>query len=96
MKSLSITIRFSYTKDWSLGLGYLGSPKYEVTVVNSDGMGKIYNDLPTTTNSQTQSFSFSMSIADLKDTRLVLTFSTDNIQNLIHFKNIKINYRCYQ
>lgn len=85
-----------YKKDWDLGFGYAGSPKYEVSVVNPDGMGKIDDNMPTETTSQTRTFSFSSKIVDLKNTRLVLTFSTDNIQNIIYFKNIKVDYQCYK
>ena len=64
--------------------------------VNSDGMGKIDDNMPTETTSQTRTLSFSSKIVDLKNTRLVLTFSTDNIQNIIYFKNIKVDYQCYK
>ena len=93
---ITVTYDVYYKKDWSLGFGYAGSPKYEVSVVNSDGMGKIDDNMPTETNSQTRTLSFSSRIVDLKDTRLVLTFSTDNIQNMIYFKNIRVDYQCYK
>ena len=93
---ITVTYDVYYKKDWDLWFGYAGSPKYEVSVVNSDGMGKIDDNMPTETTSQTRTLSFSSKIVDLKNTRLVLTFSTDNIQNIIYFKNIKVNYQCYQ
>ena len=93
---ITVTYDVYYKKDWDLGLGYAGSPKYEVSVVNSDGMGKIDDNMSTQTTSQTRTLSFSSKIVDLKNTRLVLTFSTDNIQNIIYFKNIKIDYHCYK
>ena len=95
---MKITVSYDvyYKKDWDLGFGYAGSPKYEVSVVNSDGMGKIDDNMPTETASQTRTLSFSSKIVDLKDTRLVLTFSTDNIQNVIYFKNIEVDYLCYK
>ena len=93
---ITVTYDVYYKKDWDLGFGYAGSPKYEVSVVNSDGMGKIDDNMPTETTSQTRTLSFSSKIVDLKNTRLVLTFSTDNIQNIIYFKNIKIDYQCYK
>ena len=93
---ITVTYDVYYKKDWSLGLGYAGSPKYEVSVVNSDGMGKIDNNMTTSTSTQTRTISFTSQIVDLKNTRLVLTFSTDNIQNIIYFKNIKVDYQCYK
>ena len=95
---MKITVSYDvyYEKDWDLGFGYAGSPKYEVSVVNSDGMGKIDDNMIAPTSSQTKSFSFSSRIADLKNTKLILTLSTDNVQNIIYFKNIKIDYQCYK
>ena len=91
---ITVTYDVYYKKDWDLGLGYIGSPRYELSLVNSDGMGKIQNDLPTSTTSQTKTVTYTTSCANLKNTRLILTFSTDNIQNIIYFKNIRINYQC--
>lgn len=93
---ITVTYDVYYKKDWDLGFGYAGSPKYEISVVNSDGMGKIDENMPTSTSTQTKIFSFASRIVDLKETRLVLTFSTDNIQNIIYFKNIKVDYLCYR
>ncbi len=95
-KSMTITVSYDvyYEKDWSLGFGYLGSPKYEISLVNSDGLGNIEANLETTSASQSKTFTSTAQLVDLKDTRLVLTFSTDNIQNVIYFKNIKIKYKC--
>lgn len=93
---ITVTYDVYYKQDWDLGFGYAGSPKYEVSVVNSDGMGKIDDNMPTETTSQTRTLSFSSKIVDLKNTKLVLTFSTDNIQNIIYFKNIKVDYQCYK
>ena len=93
---ITVTYDVYYKKDWGLGFGYAGSPKYEVSVVNSDGMGKINDNMPTEESAQTETLSFSSSIADVKNTRLILTFSTDNVQNIIYFRNIKVDYQCYQ
>ena len=92
---ITITYDVCYEKDWMLGLGYAGSPKYEISVTNSDGIGKMDKNLTTKTSVQTRTFSLLSSASDLKDTKLVLTFSTDNIQNIIYFSNIKIDYQCY-
>ena len=96
--NMKITIKYDvfYKKDWDLGFGYAGSPKYEVTILNSDGMGTGDENLTTSTTVQTRTISFSSKIVDLKDTKLVLTFSTDNIQNIIYFENITVSYQCYK
>ena len=93
---ITVTYDVYYKKDWDLGFGYAGSPKYEVSVVNSDGLGKIDDNMPAELTSQTKTISLSSRITDLKDTRLILTFSTDNIQNIIYFKNINVDYQCYK
>ena len=33
--------------------------------------------------------------ADIKNDKIDLTFSTNNIQNIIHFSNIVVMYTCY-
>lgn len=93
---VTVSYKVYYEKDWSLGFGYAGSPKYEISVVNADGMGKLEKDLSTTTSSQIRTLSFTSRIVDIKDTKLILTFSTDNIQNIIYFKNITVDYECYR
>lgn len=92
---ITITYDVYYKKDWTVGVGYMGSPKYEISVTNSDGIRKTDKDLTTKKSIQTRTFSLLSSASDLKDTKLVLTFSTDNIQNIIYFSNIKIDYQCY-
>ena len=93
---ITVTYDVYYKKDWGLGFGYAGSPKYEVSVFNSDGMGKIDANIPAEATPTTRTLSFSSKIVDLKDTRVVLTFSTDNIQNIIYFTNIRVDYQCYK
>ena len=93
---ITVTYDVYYEKEWEIGLGYAGSPKYEVSIFNSDGLGKMDENLSTTTSPQTRTFSIKANISDLKDTRLVLSFSTDNIQNMIYFENIKVDYKCYK
>ena len=61
---ITVTYNVYYKKDWDLGFGYAGSPKYEVSVVNSDGMGKIDDNMPTEITSQTRTLSFSSKIVD--------------------------------
>lgn len=83
-----------YEKDWAIGIGYAGSPKYEISIVNSDGLGNMESNMTTNTKTQTRTMSLVYNIVDIKNQRIVLTFSTDNIQNIIYFKNIKVTYKC--
>ena len=93
---MQITVSYTvyYKKNMLIDIGYLGSPKYELTILNSDGLGKQQTDLTTSKTEQTRSLTVTSAMADLKDQRLTLTFSTDNIQNVIYFKNIVVTYQC--
>ena len=85
-----------YKKDYNVpyDIGYAGSPKYEVTLLTASGLGTGEQNLTTTTDSKSRSHSFAIQINDIKNTTLTLTFSTDNIQNIVYVKNIKIDYVC--
>ncbi|MBQ8290683.1 MAG: InlB B-repeat-containing protein [Clostridia bacterium] len=91
-----VTYEVYYRKDYEAlwDIGYMGAPKYEVSLVKSDGLGQFKSDLTTTTSSVKRTISAVISAADLKDQRITLTFSTDNIQNVIYFKNITVEYSC--
>lgn len=91
---ISVTYDVYYEKDWSIGVGYLGSPKYEITLLASDGTSKSDENLGTTENAVTKSLSITQSPDKVKDAEFTLTFSTDNIQNIIHFENITVKYEC--
>ena len=77
-------------------IGYAGSPRYEISISNEDGLGKMDEDLPTTTKKVKKTFSIKDYVADLKDMRLMLMFSTDNVQNIIYFTDIVVTYKCYK
>ena len=94
--TITVTYDVHYKKDWNLGFGYLGSPKYEVSLVNSEGIGQLEYDLKTETTPKTRTISITKSAIDLKDTKITLTFSTDNIQNIIYFSDISVEYKCYK
>ena len=93
---IKVTYDVYYKKDWGIGLGYAGSPKYEVSVFDSDGMGVMDKDMTTKTSKTTRTITLTSGIVDLKNTKLFLKFSTDNVQNIIHFENIRVDYRCFK
>ena len=96
--SMSITVSYTvyYKKNMLIDIGYLGAPKYELTILNSDGLGKMETDIVAPKSEKNRSIQVSSTIVDLIDQRLTLTFSTDNIQNVIYFKNIVVTYQCYK
>ena len=95
---IKVTYDVYYKKDYDVlwDIGYAGSPRYEISIMNSDFMGKAEKDLSTTLNSVSRQLTIRASVADINNQRWVLTFSTDNIQNIIYFNNIIVNYRCFK
>lgn len=96
--TITVTYDVYFVKDYFIlwDIGYAGPPKYELFILNSDGIGTIKENLTTTTTSQRRSATYTKSAIDLKNTKITLTFSTDNIQNIIHFDNIVVTYYCYK
>lgn len=95
---INVTYNVYYRKDYNVlwDVGYAGSPKYEISIVNEDGLGKFEYDLPTTKSPVSKSLTLTAQIADIKDQRWVLSFSTNNIQNIIYFSDILITYTCFK
>lgn len=96
--SMRITVDYNvyYKKDYDmwLDIGYAGSPKYEVYILDSAGRGKAQEDLPTTTSLKSKSITYTAKVANLIGEKLTLKFSTNNIQNIIYFKGITVTYEC--
>ena len=97
---IRITVEYDvyYRKDYDvpLDLGYAGSPKYEVSINNRDELGVYKNDLSTTTYRRSYSVSYSVSIAALEKDAFWAQFSTNNVQNIICFENVKVTFECYK
>lgn len=95
---ISVTYDVYYKKDYDVlwDIGYAGSPKYEVFLLNDDGLGSMQKNLTTKTQSMTRTITYISTATDLLNTKIKLTFSTDNIQNIIYFKNIVVTYVCYK
>lgn len=93
---IKITYDVYYEKDYDvpLGIGYAGSPKYEAYLYNSKKYLSVDEDMSTTTSTKTRTIEVTISAADMMNEKITLEFSTDNIQNLIYFKNIVVEYKC--
>ena len=91
---IRITVKYSYyyVKDYNVlfDIGYAGSPKFEFYIYNTDDVGFYEEDLPTKTTSQTETYSKVVDISFINNKDMFLKFSTNNIQNLIYFKNITV------
>lgn len=95
---IDVEYDFYYKKDYDIpfDIGYMGSPKYEVSIFNSDKIGQFKSDLSTKSAIQTRTISYETAAANYENTIIYLQFSTDNIQNIIYFKNIVVSYKAYK
>ena len=97
---MTITVSYDvrYKKDYDVlfDVGYAGAPKYEAYLLNSDNAGDWGENLTTTLQAKTKTLSYTSSIANIKNDKFILTFSTDNIQNTIYFENIVVTYKCHK
>ena len=97
-RKITVTVNYDvkYVKDYNvlLDIGYAGSPKYEISLTNSDDLGKFEEDLNTTTSYKTRTISQQILISNIGNDKLTLKVSTNNIQNIIYFDNIIVTYQC--
>ena len=97
---IEITVEYDvyYEKDYDVpwDVGYMGAPKYEMYIINEGSRVVSNENLTTSKSSKTRTITYRTSVANLKNSKIELTLSTDNIQNIIHFKNIVITYNCYK
>ena len=93
-KSVRVTVRYSvrFEKQWNIGLGYMGAPKYDVSILNSDGVGESRTALDTDTEAKSKGMSRTMTLEEVAGKEITLTFATTNLQNLISFEDITVEY----
>ena len=82
-----------YEKDWSLPL-YKGAPDHNAYIVDYDEKGTLNEELSTSTTATAETISLVVSAERLSNTNYYLKLSTYNIQNIVHFKNVKITFIC--
>ncbi len=87
-----IIYNVKYKKDYDalFDIGYAGSPKYEVSLINSSLRGYFEENLSTTTSEKEKCYTYNTPLYFSKDDQISLVFSTDNIQNIISFTDIII------
>ena len=95
---ITVTYDVYYEKDWNApwDLGYLGAPKFEVCILDDDLVGNMDADITAPSSSSSRTITYTTNVVNLIGSKIYLTFSSDNIQNKIHFKNITVNYYCYK
>ena len=96
--SIKVTYDVYYSKDWNVlwDIGYLGAPKYEVFILDNDLIGKSNENIVAPEQSTARNITYTTDVINLINSKLTLTFSSDNIQNKIHFRNISVTYKCYK
>ena len=87
-----ITYNVKYTKDYDVlfDIGYAGSPKYELSLVDSSLQGYFKQNLSTTTSKKEKCYSCNTPLDFSENKQISLVFSTDNIQNIISFSDIVV------
>ncbi len=81
-----------YKKDYDVlfDIGYAGSPKYELSLINSSLQGYFEENLSTTTSEKEKCYTYNTALYFSKGNQISLAFSTDNVQNIISFSDIVI------
>ena len=88
---VTVSFEVGYTRDWVKDFGYLGAPKYDVSLLSAGGVGAVHENVVAPDTDTTTGISYTFSTAELEG----LTFSakTQNIQNTVHLRNVIITYR---
>lgn len=87
-----IMYNVKYKKDYDVlfDIGYAGSPKYEVSLINNSLQGYFEENLPTTKSEVEKCYTYNTALHFSKDEQISLVFSTDNVQNIISFSDIVV------
>lgn len=97
-RDMTITVTYTvyYAKDYDVlwDIGYMGSPKYEIYLVGSSLSGNCDLSVNTSKSPEERTISMRIPANYLRDEKITLTFSTDNIQNIIYFEDIVVTYDC--
>lgn len=94
--TVNIDYKVYYTKDYNVAfdIGYMGSPKYEISIADRNDIGIHNNNQSTSTSQTTRNISKTYTPLELKNNGIKLSVSSDNIQNKIHFTEFVITYTC--
>lgn len=87
-----IMYNVKYKKDYDVpfDIGYAGSPKYEISLMNNSLQGYFEENLPTTKSEVEKCYTYNTALNFSKDEQISLIFSTDNVQNIIFFSDMVI------
>ena len=96
---IEVTYTVNYEKDWAL-FGYLGAPPYTAVILESDFDIDFDSDLEFDTDFRveatkepvTKTMTYEISFDALEDKKVMLIFSTANMQNIVHINGIEVKY----
>lgn len=94
-KNVKITVSYkvSFEKQWSLGsIGYLGNPRYDLSIMSSEGELKKFTSLETKTEKKSVTQSCTVKLEELENSKISIKLETTNIQNLISFEDVEVRY----
>lgn len=96
--TIEIVFDVHYEKTWNvpLDIGYLGAPKYETYILNEKYVASKNENVTANANTQKSRISYTTDIVNLINSKIYFKVSSDNIQNAIHFENIKVYYDCFK
>lgn len=93
---IEVTYEVCYEKDYDVAfdLGYMGAPDYDVAIVDLYDDGEEWTNLKAELEPKTNSISTVVSASKLAEANMRLKLMTYNLQNVVRFKSIKVNYTC--
>jgi uncharacterized repeat protein (TIGR02543 family) len=91
---IDVTYEVYYEKDYNVpfDVGYRGAPDHSVGIVDMYEEGQINEKLATNTEPTEESISLVVSAADIMEKKLFLLLSTENIQNIVYYRNVRVTY----
>ena len=95
---ITVSYEVYYRKDYNspFDIGYFGAPEFETYIKNETTTVAEHEKQTAKKQAVQKEISYSAKIAEVKDRKITLTFSTDNVQNIIYFENITAVYECYK
>ncbi len=93
---MTITVEYtvSYKRTFSgWDIFYAGKPKYDICIKNIDDYGIFEDGLETKSEPAQRTISYTSSLADMKNNRIIFEVGSINIQNNVIFSDIEITYK---
>ena len=95
---MTITVSYDveYNKDYDvlLDIGYMGAPKHEIYLCRDNGIVIEEEDIKTPNSSTHKAITYTEKVSSMINSKFYFEVSTNNIQNIIYFKNITVTYQC--